>query len=175
MFLELAYTFVGCPCKLVLTLSLTTKQVLLWTLTVCQIQQAKILLFKSTNEVAAVPTRPHFMHSLDVGLAFGDCCAQAIRTESSNQLMVGRQRTAVLVHIIQMRMKVHSIIDDVLVSNNMKSMLVPKTSVLPAIDKFGHLPILSQIPLHAINFIPPGPEIPLPDREASLMVPLTHV
>ena len=48
------------------------------------------------------------------------------------------------------------------------------TKVLEATEDSDHLPILTEIPLEAINFMPPGPEVPPQDKAARLKVPLTQ-
>lgn len=65
----------------------------------------------------------------------------------------------------------HSRIDGFMISNNLQIDHKPTTRVLPATDDSDHLPILSEIPLGAISFVPPGPELPMPDRIAKLKVP----
>ena len=68
----------------------------------------------------------------------------------------------------------HSRIDDQVISMNLKTGRKPTTVVLKNItDDSDHYPILSDIPLDAINFQRPGPELPAPDRTATLKLPLT--
>ena len=57
---------------------------------------------------------------------------------------------------------------------NLKTGRKPTTVVLKNItDDSDHYPILSDIPLDAISFQRPGPELPAPDRTATLKLPLT--
>ena len=63
----------------------------------------------------------------------------------------------------------HSRIDDQVISMNLKTGRKPTTVVLSNItDDSDHYPILSDIPLEAIKFQRPGPELPAPDRTATL-------
>ena len=52
----------------------------------------------------------------------------------------------------------HSRIDDFALSRNMYTDQRPVTQVLPATDSSDHLPIMIEIPLGDITFIPPGPD-----------------
>ena len=70
----------------------------------------------------------------------------------------------------------HSLMDDVLISQKMLSNCKATTTalVLAATDDSDHLPILAQTPLNALDFVPPGPELPVPDKVPTLKVPLTE-
>ena len=69
----------------------------------------------------------------------------------------------------------HSRIDDQVVSTNLMAGRKLTTVVLKNItDDSDHYPILSDIPLEAIKFQRPGPELPAPDRTATLKLWLTQ-
>ena len=69
----------------------------------------------------------------------------------------------------------HSRIDDQVISMNLKTGRKPTTMVLKNVtDDSDHYPILSDIPLDVVNFKRPGPELPAPDRSATLKLPLTQ-
>ena len=67
----------------------------------------------------------------------------------------------------------HSRIDDFTLSKNLLAACKTTTTVLPAIDGSDHLPILANILMETITFIPPGPELPPPHRQSTLKLPLT--
>lgn len=68
----------------------------------------------------------------------------------------------------------HSRIDDQVISMNSKTGQKPTTVVLKnTTDDSDHYPVLSDVPLEAINFQRLGPELPAPDRTATLKLPLT--
>ena len=67
----------------------------------------------------------------------------------------------------------HSRIDDFTASLNLIAEHRPAVNAMPATRDSDHLPLLTDIPLGAINFVPPSPDPEPLYREAALKVPLS--
>ena len=69
----------------------------------------------------------------------------------------------------------HSRIDDFTWSKTLQTSRKATTSVLKAVTgDSDHYPLLADIPLDNISFVPPGPELPQPDRTAGIKWPATQ-
>ncbi len=69
----------------------------------------------------------------------------------------------------------HSRIDDFTWSKTLQTGRKATTSVLKAVTRDSdHYPLLADIPLDNIRFVPPGPEVPQPDRAARIKWPATQ-
>ena len=69
----------------------------------------------------------------------------------------------------------HSRIDDFTWSKTLQTSRKATTSVLKAVTgDSDHYPLLADIPLDNISFVPPGPELPQPDRTARIKWPATQ-